>query len=137
MRVLKCFGLRSLLCAMLVLPFAAWSCTKPETEKPVSNVSISPVTLSLEIGATGKLEATVSPSDATDNTVSWNSSNPGVATVSSDGTVTGVAEGTASVTASAGGKRASCQVTVSKKVIAVTSVTLDKTEGELLEGENR
>lgn len=135
MRVIKCFGLRSLLCAMLVLPFATWSCTKPETEKPVSNVSISPVTLSLEIGATGKLEATVSPSDATDNTVSWNSSNPGVATVSSDGTVTGVAEGTASVTASAGGKRASCQVTVSKKVIAVTSVTLDKTEGELLEGE--
>ena len=91
------------------------SCSKDEDlEISVASVSISQTSLSLEIGATASLTATVSPSDATNKTVSWTSSNSTVATVS-NGVVTAVSEGSATITAMAGGKSASCLVTVKAK----------------------
>ena len=65
-------------------------------------------------GATVSLTATVSPSNATDKSVTWKSSNTSVATVSSSGVVTAVANGTATITATtnSGGKTATCSVTV-------------------------
>ena len=104
------------------------------TNVEVSGVNLSQPTLALEAGKTGTLTATVQPSNATNKTVTWSSSNTSVATVS-NGTVSAVAEGTTTITATAGGKSATCQVTVSKKVVQVTSVTLNKTEAELIEEE--
>ncbi len=100
----------------------------------VSSVTLDKTSLTLTEGDTSTLVATVLPTDATDKTVTWDSSDTSVATVS-DGTVTAIKEGTATITASAGGKSATCAVTVNKKVIAVTSVTLDKTSLSLTEGE--
>ena len=80
-------------------------------EIAVSGVTLDPTSLSIEVGKTATLTATVTPSEATDKTVSWSSSNESVATVS-DGTVTAVAEGSATVTATAGNKSATCSVTV-------------------------
>ena len=81
------------------------------TTVPVSSVSISATSLTIDLGKTGFLSAKVSPSNATDKTITWSSSNTSVATVS-DGTVTAVAVGEATITASAGGKSATCLVTV-------------------------
>ena len=81
----------------------------------VESVSLSEESLTLEEGKTATLTATVQPSDATDKTVSWSSSNSAVATVSSSGVVTAVKEGSATITASAGGKQATCTVTVKAK----------------------
>ena len=62
---------------------------------------------------TVKLTATVKPTDATDPSVTWTSSRPGVATVAADGTVTGLSEGSAIITATAGDLTATCEITVS------------------------
>ena len=101
----------------------------------VTEITLSQTSLTLDEGATAKLIATVLPTDATDKTVIWNSSNPSVATVS-DGLVTALQEGTAIITASAGKKSAQCTVTVQKGVVAVTEVTLSQTNLTLDEGES-
>ena len=82
---------------------------------PVSGVSISCSTLALNVGDVKTLLASIQPANATDANVVWSSSNPGVVSVSS-GTVRAVGAGQAVVTAMAGGKSASCSVTVTKTV---------------------
>ena len=101
----------------------------------VTGITLSQTTLSLEEGKSVTLTATVQPSNATNKTVSWSSSNAAVATVS-DGVVTAVKEGTATITATAGDKSAQCTVTVKRGVVAVTSITLSQTTLTLKEGEN-
>src|SRR5699024_1803660 len=64
----------------------------------VTGVTIAPKTASVDLGATTKLNSTVAPSTATNKSVSYKSSDEAVATVSSNGTVTGVAEGDATIT---------------------------------------
>lgn len=81
----------------------------------VSSVSLNPSSLSLtKKGQTARLSATVSPSNATNKSINWSSSNSNVATVN-NGVVTAVGNGSATITATAAdgsGKRASCSVTV-------------------------
>ena len=96
---------------------AALTTLKCDTTVPVSSVSISGDgvsggKLSLKKGASAQLSATVSPSNATDRTVAWSSSNAAVASVDKSGKVTGVKAGTATITATAGDKSASVQLTV-------------------------
>jgi|GEM_PF-5573313 len=79
---------------------------------PVTSVSVVPSTVTVGIGETQELTATVLPSYATDKTVTWESSDGTKATVSSAGVVTGVAVGSATITASCGGKSGTCLVTV-------------------------
>ncbi len=100
----------------------------------VTGITLSQASLSLEEGESATLTATVQPSNATDKTVSWSSSNAAVATVS-DGVVTAVKEGTAIITATAGGKSAQCSVTVKKAFVAVTDITLSRTDLFLEKGE--
>ena len=79
----------------------------------VESVTLGKTELELIIGqADVTLTATVKPDDATDKTVTWTSSNPAVATVDANGTVHAVAAGTATITAQAGDKTATCVVTV-------------------------
>ena len=78
----------------------------------VTSVTVSPKTLDLEVGQTGTLTATVKPDNATNKTVTWTTSNDKVATVDNNGVVTAVGKGTATITAAADGKTATCTVTV-------------------------
>ena len=82
---------------------------------PVSEVSISTLESSINVGNTLQLGATVSPSNATNQNVTWSSSNPAIATVDeTTGLVTGVAVGSATITATSvdGGKTATTTVNV-------------------------
>ncbi|MEX5936918.1 Ig-like domain-containing protein [Mammaliicoccus sciuri] len=81
---------------------------------PVTGVTISPKTTSVDVDATTKLNSTVAPSTATNKSVSYKSSDEAVATVSSNGTVTGVAEGKATITVTTldGNKSDTATVTV-------------------------
>ena len=127
MKFYKLFTLVSSLCFLL-------GCTEKETQVEVSSVSLNTATIEMVEGETFSLMATVLPKDAEYDGVTWASSNASVASVNS-GTVTAVKEGTATITASAGGKSATCSVKVSAKIVAVTSITLDKTSLSMQVGE--
>ncbi len=79
---------------------------------PVSGVTLDKTRAELQVGKTLTLTATVTPDNATDKTVTWTSNNDAVATVDTNGVVTAKAEGTATITATSGGKTATCTVTV-------------------------
>lgn len=81
---------------------------------PVSSVSVES-SISIYVSGKQQLTPTISPSDATNKNVTWSSSNTSIATVDSDGTVHGVAAGTATITVASvsdPSKTASCTVTV-------------------------
>lgn len=80
-------------------------------EVPVQSVSLSAVTMTLNESESKTLTATVLPANATDRAVVWTVTPAGFATVS-NGVVTGIKAGNCTVTATAGGKSASCAVTV-------------------------
>ncbi|MDD6266830.1 MAG: Ig-like domain-containing protein [Clostridium sp.] len=117
--------------------YASASATTPLLEKSVNVTVKQPVTgititsangsKTVDTGDTLQLTAKVSPSNASDTSVTWSSSSTGIAKVSTAGLVTGVATGTAVITAKANdgsNKSATFTVTVTKKV---TSITLNKT----------
>lgn len=100
------------------------------TDKPVTGVSLNKSTLSLEIGRSETLNATVNPADATNKNVTWTSNNNNVATVNSSGVVSALTVGNATITVTTvdGGFSATCAVTVipaSSETINVTSVSLN------------
>ncbi len=82
----------------------------------VTGVSLDKSELSLNEGDKATLTATVTPSDATNQNVTWSSDNIDVATVSDAGVVTAIAVGTANITVTTedGGYTATCAVTVSE-----------------------
>ena len=85
------------------------------SEVYVTDISLSHTGISLTAGQTFTLSATISPSNATNKSVTWTSSNSAVATVSR-GAVKAQKAGTATVYAvSSNGKKASCTVTVAEK----------------------
>ena len=82
---------------------------------PVSSVSLNKTSTTLYLGGTETLTATVNPTDATDKTITWSSSDTSVATVSSNGKITANSNngGYAIITATASnGKKATCIVHV-------------------------
>ena len=89
------------------------SCTVTVNAKlvPATDITLDKTSLTLTNNATATLKATVTPEDTTD-TVTWSSSNPDVATVDENGVVTAKANGTATITAKAGGHSATCEVKV-------------------------
>ena len=84
------------------------------TEAPVielTGITVAPTKVNLDLNATYQLSAVKEPVNAA-GSLSWESSNPGVATVDSTGKVTAKAQGTAIITVSCGDKKATCTVTV-------------------------
>ena len=84
----------------------------------VTGVSVSPEDTAIEMGKSIQLTAMVTPSNATDQRVTWSSSDASVATVDADGLVTGISAETAMITATTvdGGFTATCTVAVNLPV---------------------
>lgn len=100
----------------------------------VTGVSVSPTTATVGLGSTQQLNATISPANATNQNVTWTSSNTAVATVNASGLVTAVAAGTTTITVKTvdGNKTATSTITVA--AIPVTSVAVSPTTASLYTG---
>jgi uncharacterized protein YjdB len=106
------------------------------TPAPVATVAVSPATASVAVGQTVQLAAT--PQDTGGNplsgrVVTWASTNPGVAMVNGSGLVSGVAVGTAAVTAACEGQSGTVAITVT--VAPVASVAVSPASASLMAGQ--
>ncbi len=87
--------------------------------KEVESVSMEKTTLDINVGDEAELKATVKPSDAEDQELTWTSSDTSVVTVDKNGKIKALKEGKATVTVtSKNGKKAECTVTVTSKEVA-------------------
>ncbi|MCS4434334.1 fibronectin type III domain-containing protein [Aquiflexum gelatinilyticum] len=103
--------------------------TKPPTNEviPISGISINPTKADLEVSKTLQLTAAILPSNADNKTVSFTSSNPGIASVSPSGLVTGIKSGAALITATSedGNFTAISEITVSSpEALGIAQFTL-------------
>ena len=96
----------------------------------VSGITLDKATASIIVGETEQLNASVTPIDATDNSVMWSSSENSVASVSQTGLVLGISSGVATITTTTtdGAKSATCEFTVS----SVGTITDIMTKGTLM-----
>ena len=140
----RLFKYAVLLVAAVLLSAHFWSCSKEDVPEPipptvaVTGVTLDKTSISLLVGDSETLTATVTPTDAENQKLTWSSDKPAVATVDDNGKVTAVKAGEATITVTTedGGKTATCKVTVSDKEIKVTGVKLNKSETSLLVGGN-
>ena len=92
----------------------------------VNTINVSSINISgnstISIGETTTLKATISPSNATNQTITWTSSNTNIASVSSNGLVKGISEGEVTITARIGNKTANYQIKVNPISVSAISV---------------
>ena len=105
------------------------TCKVTVTNSPIEvtgvSLKITSITMNVEKTLNLKSRLTITPSNATNQTVTWTSSNPSVATVDSNGLVTTKAVGTAIITVkSNNGKTATCKITVTGGKVEVTGISL-------------
>jgi hypothetical protein len=108
-----------------------WNSAQP---KAVTGITLKENTF-VAVGGTETLYPIVTPVSAYDPRITWNSLNTAAATVDENGTVTGIAEGTAKITATTvdGGFKAVCTVTVSP-VVSLTAITVSPSTLEIYTG---
>jgi uncharacterized repeat protein (TIGR02543 family) len=113
------------------------TCTVTVTDSvAVTGITFNISTLTLTTGGQGKISCSISPANATNKNVVWQTGNSQVATVDAAGTVTGIAVGSTTITAVTvnGGLSALCTVTVSNDNVAATTVEMNKYGTALLVG---
>ncbi|WP_227938701.1 Ig-like domain-containing protein [Alkalihalobacillus deserti] len=91
--------------------------TVSERNIPVESISVGESEIELTIGSSKTVSTTIAPNNATNQTISWVSNNPSIATVDQGGKISAVSEGRTTITAitADGGKHASVSVNVSKE----------------------
>lgn len=111
--------------------FSTCSVTVSAKEIPVTSISIDKASLSMKVGETENLTATVYPVQASGNAINWTSSDEAVATVT-DGKVTALKAGEATITAQCGGKTAECHIAV---YVDATGVTISRESLRMMSGD--
>ena len=108
------------------------TCKVTVTTIPVTGVTLNKTSTAIAVGVIEELTATITPANATNQKVTWKSSDPAVARVKSNGTVLGVSVGEATITVTTedGGKTATCKVRVLSKVNKVTVTPANLTLGK-------
>ena len=149
---MKSFGkVCIVLSACIVFAFAGCNNSGGGDDSPqvvrVSGVTLNKSELTLDVGMSEKLIATVSPDNASDKSVTWLSSDTEIVKVAQDGTVKAVSDGTGSsgdtatvtVRTTDGAKTASCTVKVGPAgtVVPVASITLSDTSLTMQKGETK
>lgn len=96
-----------------------------QSKVSVNDVKLSSTKLTMTVGDTKSISATVTPSNATNQAVTWSSSNSSIVSVDQTGKITGVGVGTATITAKTkdGNKTASATITVSAPAVSSISMS--------------
>ena len=136
---MKTFKFIAALCGLAAL---SCGCEKEETKTEevekepvkVETVTLDKSSLNLVEEQEALLVATFSPAEAEVGAVVWASSNDKVASVSQEGKVSALAPGEATISVAAGDVKAECKVSVTKRIIKVTQITLSATELNLEPG---
>jgi len=92
-------------------------------------VNVAPQNRELVIGETVRATATVSPADATNNAVTWKSTNAAIATVDADGLITAIKEGQTTIiatTTDGSNHTAACQITVTRNPATAASLIINE-----------
>jgi uncharacterized protein YjdB len=99
--------------------------TPTDVITPVTGISVTPATITINKGNSSKLAASVIPSNATNDTITWSSDNAGVASVNASGLVTALGAGQANiiVTSKDGSFKDTTIVTVKNPVTGVSLIT--------------
>ena len=120
-------GGKTVTCAVTVNP-------KPV---PVEGVSVEVEAIEVAEGENASIVVKITPEDASVKDVTFASSDEAVATVDEEGNITAVAPGTATITVTTadGGKTATCEVTVTPKVVPVEGIAFTKDQVSVVEGE--
>lgn len=121
----------------MTLLFAV-SCSKEKDDvEATPDIALNKSSLILEKGKTERLIASLTPANTPNKGHEWASSAPVIATVDKTGIVTAVSVGESIITATAlnGGKTATCHITVTDKIVNVTSISLNKTQATLVAGD--
>ena len=110
--------------------------TVSTTTVAVTGITLNKNSTTLVVNSTEQLTPTINPANATNKSVTWSSSNNNIVSVDSNGIVTALAVGTATITVSTvdGNKTATCTVTVIIPTVAVTGVSIDKNNTTLAVG---
>lgn len=106
---------------------ASCTVTVSETDVPVQSVTINAPNKTLKVGETSQLSAIITPHNATARDVTWSSSSDSVSVEASTGKITAVKQGTTTITATVGGKNATCEIQVTD-TIPVTEIKLNTTQ---------
>ncbi|MBP5476810.1 MAG: C10 family peptidase [Paludibacteraceae bacterium] len=101
---------------------------------PVESISLNPSSLTLKINEKQTVVVNILPANSSVRIASWTSSDPAVASVS-NGTVKGVSQGTAVITATAEGRQATATVTVTSEVVASQDFILVTDDANLQVGD--
>lgn len=127
--------LTSILLLTGVVALGLTACDDDEPTQPaptIDAISVTPQSVTLQVGSTAQLAAQVQTSGNANPTVSWQSADTDVATVDGEGVVTGVQEGNTTVTATAtagnSSKSAAAQVTVNPAPAEVRGVSISPSE---------
>ena len=102
-----------------------------------SSINLDQSSITLSIGSTQTLTATVLPANTNDKTVTWSSSDESIATVDANGKAPAVSQGLATITATTNdgsNLSASCNVNVTQ--VSASAIQLDKTEVEMSKGQS-
>ena len=102
------------------------TCTVTVKEVPVESITFDTNNLSVKVGTTAQINATIKPSNATNKELIWTSSDDSIASVDSNGKVTGKKVGSVTITAKSkdGSVQATCTVTVTEADILVEDIIL-------------
>ncbi len=104
-------------------------------KNPVTGITLATNSVTMKNGSSYHVSAAITPSNATNKSISWSSSNTSVATVSG-GTIYARGVGSATITAmTSNGKKATVHVTVTSTEIPVTSIKLNSTSMTLARGQ--
>lgn len=103
-----------------------------------TKITLNTSAVTMTAGTKYTLKATITPSDATNKTVYWSSSNPSVAGMQNGGVINAKAAGTCTITAkTANGLTATCKVTVKAKTVAATGISLNPTSMTITAGNTK